>query len=150
MARFTFRMATLLKLRESARDERHAQLVQARQAAEILSRQREVLDEEARRLEQDSRSAVRPGPIHVDRLLNARRYELLLQAQQQDLLQQQQAVDAELARRQQALVEANREVRVLELLRQKQWVRHRDEEARQEMKQLDEVAQRTGRGEEAA
>ena len=59
-------------------------------------------------------------------------------------------VDAELRRRQQALVEANREVRVLELLREKQWTRHRDEEARQEMKQLDEVAQRTGRGEEVA
>ncbi len=150
MARFTFRMATLLKLRESARDERQAQLVQARQAADILRRQRETLEEEAQRLDQQSRNAVRPGPIDVERLLNARRYELLLRSQQQDLLQQQQVVDAELLRRHQALVEANREVRVLELLRQKQWARHRDEEARQEMKQLDEVAQRTGRGEEVA
>ncbi len=82
--------------------------------------------------------------------MNARRYELLLRAQQQDLLQQQQVVDAELLRRHQALVEANREVRALELLREKQWARHRDEEARQEMKQLDEVAQRTGRREEDA
>jgi flagellar export protein FliJ len=150
MAKFTFRMATLLKLRESARDERQAQLVQARQAADILRRQQETLEEEARRLDQESRNAVRPGPINVDGLLHARRYELLLRARQQDLLQQQQVVDAELLRRQQALVEANREVRVLELLRDKQWVRHRDEEARQEMKQLDEVAQRTGRLEEVA
>jgi len=103
-----------------------------------------------RRLDQQSRSAVRPGPIDVDGLLHARRYELLLRAQQQDLLQQQQVVDAEILRRQQALVEANREVRALELLREKQWARHRDEEARQEMKQLDEVAQRTGRREEDA
>jgi flagellar export protein FliJ len=150
MARFTFRMATLLKLRESARDERQAQLVKARQAADILRRQRETLEQEAQRLDQQSRNAVRPGPIDVDRLLHSRRYELLLRVQQQDLLQRQQVVDAELARRQQALVEANREVRVLELLREKQWVRHRDEEARQEMKEIDEVAQRTGRGEEVA
>jgi flagellar export protein FliJ len=150
MARFIFRMATLLKLRESARDERQAQLVQARQAADILRGQQEALEQEARRLDQESRNAVRPGPINVDGLLHARRYELLLRVQQQDLLQQQQAVDAELARRQQALVEANREVRVLELLREKQWVRHREEEARQEMKQIDEVAQRVGCGEEVA
>ncbi len=150
MARFTFRMATLLKLRESARDERQAQLVQARRAADILCQQRETLEEEARRLDQQDHYAVRPGPIDVERLLNARRYELLLRAQQQDLLQQQQVVDAELLRRHQALVEANREVRALELLREKQWARHRDEEARQEMKQLDEVAQRTGRREEDA
>ena len=150
MARFTFRMATLLKLRESARDERQAKLVQARQAADILRQQRETLEQEARRLDQESRNAVRPGPINVDGLLHARRYELLLQVQQQDLLQQQQVVDAELLRRQQALVEANREVRVLELLREKQRARQRDEEARQEMKEIDEVAQRTGRGEEVA
>jgi flagellar export protein FliJ len=108
------------------------------------------LEQEAQRLDQQSRNAVSPGPIDVDQLFHARRYELFLRAQQQDLLQQQQAVDAELRRRQQALVEANREVRVLELLREKQWTRHRDEESRQEMKQLDEVAQRTGRGEEVA
>ena len=150
MAKFTFRMATLLKLRESARDERQAQLTRAQRAADILRRQQEVLEEEARRLEQQSREAVRPGRIDVNHLLHARRYELVLRAQQLDLQQQQQAVDAEVQRRQRALVEANREVRVLELLREKLWARHRDEEARQEIKQLDEVAQRTGRGEEVA
>jgi flagellar export protein FliJ len=150
MARFTFRMATLLKLRESTRDERQSLLVRAQRAADILRQQQETLGQEARRLEQQSRDAVRPGRIDVDHLLHARRYELLLRAQQQDLAQQQQAVDAEIQRRQRALVEANREVRVLELLREKQWARHRDEESRQEIKQLDEVAQRTGRGEEVA
>jgi flagellar export protein FliJ len=150
MAKFTFRMATLLKLRESARDERQAQLARAQRAADILRRQQEALEEEARRLEQQSRMAVRPGRIDVNHLLHARRYELVLRAQQQDLRQQQETVDAEVQRRQRALVEANREVRVLELLREKLWARHRDEESRQEIKQLDEVAQRTGRREEVA
>jgi flagellar export protein FliJ len=150
MARFTFRMATLLKLRESARDERQAKLLQARQAADILREQRESLERESQRLDQQSRDAVLPGPISVDRLLHSRRYELLLRAQQQDLFQQQQVVDVEVLKRQQALVEANREVRVLELLREKQRARYREEEARQEMKAIDEAAQRTGRGEEVA
>jgi len=150
MAKFTFRMATLLKLRESARDERQAQLARAQRAADILRRQQEVLEEEARRLERQSREAVRPGRIDVNHLLHARRYELVLRAQQQDLRQQQETVDAEVQRRQRALVEANREVRVLELLREKLWARHRDEEVRQEMKQLDEVAQRTGCREDVA
>ena len=75
MARFIFRMATLLKLRESARDERQRK-AKAQQAAEILRRQRETLDREAQRLDQQSRDAVRPGRIDVDRLLHSRRYEL--------------------------------------------------------------------------
>ena len=52
-------------------------------------------------------------------------------------------VDAEeIERRGEALVDANRQVRVLETLRQKQLDRHRQGENRQEIKQLDETAGR--------
>jgi flagellar export protein FliJ len=48
-----------------------------------------------------------------------------------------------------ALAEANREVRVLEKLRDRQHERHRQEENRQEIKELDEVAGRRAVREEA-
>jgi flagellar export protein FliJ len=67
---------------------------------------------------------------------------MVLQSQGQGLAAERRAVGAEIERRQQALVDANRQVRVLETLREKQLDRHRREENRQEIKQLDETAGR--------
>ena len=50
-------------------------------------------------------------------------------------------MQGEIERRRLVLAEANREVRVLEILRDKQAAQHRQEEERREMKRLDEVAQ---------
>ncbi len=142
MAKFLFRLATLLRLREAARDERRAQLARAYQADEIIEQQRTRVADERRELERQSRRASAPGRLDVDRLLESRRYELVLQSQDQQLAQQHQAVRTEVERRRQALVDANRQVRVLETLRQRQLDHHRQEENRQEIKQLDEMAGR--------
>lgn len=140
MSKFKFRLETLLRLRDTARDERRAQLAKAYQAEEILSRQRQQLDDDLNELSDHNRLAAAPGQLNVDRLLDARRYELVLKSQQLHVDQQQQALETEIERRRQMLVEANRQVRVLEQLREKQLERHRREENRQEIKQLDEVA----------
>lgn len=142
MAKFKFRLATLLRLCEVARDERRAQLARAYQADEIIEKDRTLVASERRELERQNRLASAPGRLDVDRLLESRRYELVLQSQEQQLAQQHQAVRAEIERRRQALVDANRQVRVLETLHQKQLDHHRQEENRQEIKQLDEMAGR--------
>ena len=150
MAKFRFRMATLLKLRETARDERRSALTAAHQAADILRQQEEQLEAETQRLRLESRNAAGPGTVDIDRLLGARRYEMILMAQQEDLGRKRKMIDEEIERRRLALVEANREVRVLELLREKQIVRHRDEESLKDVKLLDEVAQRVAGREDVA
>ena len=137
-----FRLATLLELRESARDERRGQLAQAYRAEEIVEQQRTRLARELSELEKQNRQASAPGPLDVDRLLEVSRYELLLRFQQQQAGQQHEMVQAEIERRREALVDANRQVRVLEELRRKQLERHRQEESRQEIKRLDEAAAR--------
>jgi len=142
MAKFKFRLQTLLRLRDTARDERRGELAEAYRADEILRRQRRQIEEALDELSEQSRAAAQPGAVNVDRLLDARRYELVLKSQQQLTDQQQQALDAEIERRRQALVEANRQVRVLEILRERQQQRHRREESRQEIKELDDVASR--------
>lgn len=140
MAKFKFRLSTLLRIRESTRDERRAELAQAYQAEEIVAGEQDRIKGELAALEVDSRRAALPGAIDVDQLLETRRYRLLLDAQKQHVAGQRDTVGAEVERRRQNLVEANREVRVLEELREKQHVRHRKEEDRLETKQLDEVA----------
>lgn len=144
MKRFTFRLATLQRLRENLRDERRSQLADAYRADEILQEQEQRLAQEQACLSAALREAAAPGEIEVDRLLSDHRYSLLLIAQQRHLSQQRQAVGEEIERRRQLLIEADREVRVLEKLKEHQLQRHRDEENRQEIKQLDEVAQRRG------
>ena len=87
-----------------------------------------------------SAGAIAPGSVNIERLVEARRYDLVTQAQQRNIEQQRQSVTAEIQRRRQALVEADREVRVLEKLRQRQAEQHRRDEELKEAKRLDEVA----------
>jgi len=63
-----------------------------------------------------------------------------LKAHRKQLEGQREQVAVEIERRREVLVAANREVRVLEKLREKQSQRHREEENRREAKQLDEAA----------
>jgi len=140
MGRFKFRLATLLRLRELARDERRAQLAQACRAQELLDEQRRQLDEHLSGLHRCARLAAGPGAIDVDRLLEARRFEAVLLAQRQQVDQQREAIGREVDRRRQALVEANREVHVLDSLRARQHERYLAEEGRREIKILDEIA----------
>ena len=148
MARFTFRLATLLRLRENDRDQRRAELAQAYRADDILRQQEEQTERERIELLAKSREAAGPGTVDVDRLIQTQRYELLLKTHRQQLGRQREAVADEIGRRRETLVLANREVRILENLREKQAQRHREEEGRRETKRLDEVAlQRVGREE---
>ena len=142
MVHFKFRLATLLRLREAARDQRRVELAEAYRVDEVLRQRLELVRDELDRLRELCRRAAAPGHLDVARLVESQRYELTLKSQQRELQRQLEAVGAEIQRRRLALVEASREVRVLENLREKQAVRHRQEENRQEIKRLDEVSQR--------
>ncbi len=149
MAKFHFRLATLLRLGESVRDERRAQLAEAYRADELLERHEAMLAEELDALRAACRQAVTPGRVDLDRIVETQRYELTLRAQQKHFAQQRTTVAGEIERRRETLLDANREVRVLEKLRERQAERHRHEEARRDLRQLDDVAAaRTGREEE--
>ena len=142
MAKFKFRLATLLRLREAARDDRRSQLAEAYRVDDVLQARLGEVSQQLAGLRVHCRKVAGPGAVDVDRLVEAQRYELALRAHQSQLNQQREAVSAEIERRRQALVDANRDVRVLEKLREKQVRRHRQEENRREVKLLDEVAGR--------
>ena len=140
MASFTFRLAALLRLRESRRDECQAALAQAYRVDDALAEQFDGLDRELDALRSFRRLKVSPGAVDVDRLVEAQRYELVTQAQQQQIARQRQTLAAEIDERRRTLVEADREVRVLEKLRQRQIEQHHHKEQQHEAKRLDEVA----------
>jgi flagellar protein FliJ len=139
MPRFKFRMAMLLKLREAARDERRAELAKAYRADEVLAENVGHVEAEMRAVMERCRKAAGPGPIDLDVLIGAQRYELILKAQQRHLSEQRTKLAEEIERRRLALLAANRDVRVLEKLREHQLEQHNQAEYRADIKRLDEV-----------
>lgn len=141
MAKFKFRLTTLLKIREATRDERQAELAEAYRADDILVERLRQIHGEFGALLEECRKAAGPGAVNIDRLIEAQRYEVMLRAYEKQTLEQRRRLAEEIERRREALLAANREVRVLEKLREHQLERHREEENRRDIKRLDEIAQ---------
>jgi flagellar FliJ protein len=139
---FHFRLAPLLRLRESIRDERRAALAEAYRALDILNDRQRELKQEIAALARDYRRSSAPGSLDVDRLLRRHRHELSLRSGEKELARQNGLIVEEIERRREALVAADRDVRVLEKLRERQAERHTQDEAKRDLKQLDEIASR--------
>lgn len=139
MRAFKFRLATLLKLREAERQRRRAELAEAYRAEEILGEQAEQLNLQLEDIRRQSAVAVSPGRVDVDTILETHRYELQLKSQLGVLMQQSERIQQEIEQRRQVLVEADRQVRVLESLEDRQRQSHEHEMLKLETKVLDEV-----------
>jgi flagellar FliJ protein len=142
MPRFEFRLKTLLAVREAARDLARTQLAELLAQQDSLSRRRAHLEREVNDQKQWLRRGTAPGRIDVDRLSTANRYELVLGREISTIMRHEQTLTPEIEGRRQAVVEADREVRVLEKLRERQFEQFRQQRALAEVKQLDEVAAR--------
>jgi len=140
MANFQFRLATLLRLREAWRDERRAHLADAQRAEQLILERIAAIDDDMSTARRQYVDAARARTVNVDLLTDLARYEMILKAQRQSADQQRQAVVAEVQKRRSALVAADRDVRVLEKLRESQQQRYDEAEALQELKRLDEMA----------
>ncbi|HEX5472676.1 MAG TPA: hypothetical protein VFW73_12370 [Lacipirellulaceae bacterium] len=140
MAKYKFRLETLQKMREARRDQQRASLAEAYRAEQILAENRAELAAEEEVLRELQRAVASERYLNVSRLLEAQRYDLLLKAQSQELAKQAILLAAETERRRQMLVEADREVRALELLDERNRQAHARNEQRKETKRLDEAA----------
>jgi flagellar export protein FliJ len=144
MSKFMFRLAGLLKLREAARDEKRLRLAEAAETAASIRRKLQAVDDELAARRCLHRQTAGPGPIDLARLRDARRFEELLQSQEDSLgVELRQAEEAQ-ERWRLDTVEAHREVRVLENLRARQAERHHQQTLRLEIAQVDEAAARGG------
>jgi flagellar protein FliJ len=135
-----FRLTTLLRLREATRDRRRVELAEVRQLDDKLAARLEELSHEQTRLQSQSREAAQPGAVDVERLAGIYRYAALLRDERDDLRRRRKTLAVEIERRRQLLVEADRDVRVLEKLRERRIEQHRLEDERRTVKQLDEAA----------
>lgn len=148
MAAFQFRLESLLALREADRQQRRIELAEAFKADNVLRQQAIQLRQDIHEAEKQSRVISSPGRVQVDKVLDIHRHKLMLKSQIGVLYQKQELIQAEIERRREALAAADRDVRVLEKLRERKLKEHTAKEFQSELKQLDEVAvQRWNRSE---
>jgi flagellar FliJ protein len=134
------RLNTIRKLREQTRDERRRDVAQALEAERILLAQLRDVEAEIEATRDRTRRLGEVGALDVEQLIHSRRYESLLKSQLAALHAQLKQVNEELERRRQLLVEADREVKVLEKLEERARQQEEYRAARREARQLDEVA----------
>ena len=142
MKKFQFSLQPLQRLREMQRDQRRVELAEAYRAEQVLDLKRQQLERQVANVRVAVREQTGTGPIDVDRLLALQRHELLLRSQGKQLNEQITQIRAEAEKRRAVLIEADQQVQVLEKLRERHWRRYSQAAAREEIKQLDEVAQR--------
>lgn len=149
MPRFHFRLQTLLSLRETARDDRQAHLAAHLAAERELAERQTTIEQALNMLRERTRSSTAPGPIDLERLRLDNRYERTLRTDLAELTSRRRALADEIEACRQELAHADREVRVLEKLRERQLERFRHEELIRDTGELDEVAAKTARTHEA-
>jgi flagellar protein FliJ len=136
---FRFRLEALFRIRLSERDQRRSDLAKALRAEQVLRTELERLQGERLAAASRGRALKEPGAADMDALLAAHRYEVLLAAQGRQLAGQLAQVEAECDRRRLALVEADRDVRVLEMLRERRRAEYQRQRDLAAVKELDEV-----------
>ncbi len=151
MTQFKFRLESLKKMREAERQQRRVELAEAFHAESLLRQQAAQLEQDVRQVEQQSREMSSPGRVHVDRILDTHRYKVMLKSQIMILSQKEAQLQTEIERRRAALAAADRDVRVLEKLRERKREEHEAAELKRESRQLDDFAvQRWSRDKDGA
>ena len=144
MARFHFRLQPLFGVRQGERDQCRTHLAEALATDRALASD-ETSSRQALRDEQDHlRRQATPGRVDAQALAAAERYATGLRRQLAALAERRATLAPEIERRRLAVVEADRELRVLEKLHQRQQAQFQLDQSRAEGKLLDEAAARTG------
>ena len=139
MAKYQFRLATLQRLRETHRDELRTQLAEAYHAEQLLQQRVAAIHDEEAQLREANRRSLADGKADVNRLLDGQRYAATLKGQLATLAEQHKMLAGEIEKRRQAVVEADKQVKVLEKLHDRQLASYRREQLLAEAKELDEI-----------
>jgi flagellar FliJ protein len=139
MAAFRFRLKAVAKLREQARDRVAEAVAEVQEAQRIVQEQIAQLQREIDdALKQRQTASV--GIVRIDRLLMVQRHQLMLEAQREQAAQQLKLLEEEYERRRALLVEAEKEVKAMEKLKETQKARWEQDQLAAEQKQIDEWA----------
>ena len=138
---FTFRLEPLITLRDNVLKERQAELAKAYEARQILENDMKKLDQQLTDARDSARTLMQEGQkVNVDYLLGFRRQEMFLLANQNDLQEKMKLIDEEIEVRRAAVADANKELKIVEKLKEQRYEKYLAEQNKEEMKTMDEIA----------
>jgi flagellar export protein FliJ len=125
------------------REQCQLDVAEAEDARRRLVAEQKLLERRLAALQAGMRSSVSPGLVDLQRLSSAGDFSSRLQVQLTELSQQRVRLEEEIARRRQALVEADRDVKTLEKLRERQHQQHEMAARRAGQKLQDDASARS-------
>ncbi len=140
MKPFQFRLASLLSLRDAERDAKRDDLTAALAEHDRVLAGRDAVERKLAVHQAEQRSLRAANRATLDVLMHAQRYAACLRNELGEWYAAEHQAVTEVIRCQEALTQTEREVEVLEKLRERQRARYRVDFARAEVKQFDEVA----------
>ena len=140
MKRFVFKLDAALRYRERIEDQRKREFAEVQVA---FNRQRSTIEQlKAERVQGlDDLGGMSKGSLDVPVLMAQRRYLLGLERRTVKAVHVLEGMKGPLEEARVRLVNARKDVRVLERLRERQMERHLQDANREEQKVLDEIAQ---------
>jgi flagellar FliJ protein len=144
MARFVFSLDSVLRHRKHAEQERMRELAVCQAEMTRLQNELKALNESMQRSAQDMKANHLTGPLDVAYLAAQRRYSVAMQRKGQSLVQEMARQQRKIDEAQLRLAEAAKERKVMEKLRERQLERWKDQVARKERAEADEVGAQFG------
>ena len=144
---FNFRLEPLITIRNNVLQECQAELAKAYEARQILENDMKKLDQQIAEGMQNARDIMQTGKIiNVEYLIGFRRQEMFLRANQDELMEKIKLVDEEIEARRSAVAVANKELKIVEKLKEQRFEKYLAEQNQTEMKMMDEIAGNRRRG----
>lgn len=139
MARFQFELDGVLRQRKNAEHIAQKRLAEAVQSLTLLQDQLKRLDEGVQAVNQQMREKHLTGPIDVSLITQHRRYILGMERQALELARKIAETQTKVRQAQQELVEAAKQRKSMEKLRDRQFEQFMASQLKQENEQLDEA-----------
>ena len=138
---FNFRLEPLITIRDNVLKECQAELAKAYEARRKLEEYLQDIERLLTEGTEKARSLMQTGQkVNVEYLLGIRRQEMFLRANQNQLLKDIQTIDEEIERRRAAVIAANKNLKIVEKLKEKRYEKYLEEENKAETKAMDETA----------
>jgi len=138
---FKFRLEPLITIRDNELKECQAKLAEVYDVRRILEEDLQKIEKQLEEGTVTARSLMQPGQtVNIEYLLGLRRQEMFLRADQDELMQKIQVIDEEIEIRRAKVVEANKELKIVEKLKEKRHEQYLEDERKAEAKAMDEIA----------
>lgn len=144
MAKFTFPLDGVLRQRKHVEEQRRRELAVVQAELAALEAELRAMDRGVAESTADVRNNRLVGPLDLPYLIAHRRYSAAMQRKAAALVQQMIAVKTRLELHRKALLEAAKQRKIIEKLRENRKAQWAEEQARREMASLDEVGAQIG------